>query len=67
MPETIGFIGLGVMGKPMAGHLIKAGYPLVVHNRSRGPAPFALAPQLTSMRPADEDNAPYLAAFVASS
>src|SRR5258706_3808447 len=24
------------MGKPMAGHLLKAGYPLVVHNRSRG-------------------------------
>jgi 2-hydroxy-3-oxopropionate reductase len=33
--ETIGFIGLGVMGKPMAGHLIKAGFPVVVHNRSR--------------------------------
>ena len=36
MAETIGFIGLGVMGKPMAGHLVKAGYRLVVHNRSRG-------------------------------
>ncbi len=33
--EKIGFIGLGIMGKPMARHLIKAGYPLVVHNRSR--------------------------------
>jgi 2-hydroxy-3-oxopropionate reductase len=33
--ETVGFIGLGVMGKPMAGHLIKAGYPVVAHNRSR--------------------------------
>ena len=32
---TIGFIGLGIMGKPMALHLLKAGYPLVVHNRSR--------------------------------
>ena len=32
---TIGFIGLGIMGKPMARNLIKAGYPLVVHNRSR--------------------------------
>ena len=32
---TIGFIGLGVMGKPMARNLIKAGYSLVVHNRSR--------------------------------
>jgi len=33
--ERIGFIGLGIMGKPMARNLIKAGYPLVVHNRSR--------------------------------
>ena len=32
---TIGFIGLGIMGKPMARNLIKAGYSLVVHNRSR--------------------------------
>ena len=35
--ERIGFVGLGVMGKPMARNLLKAGYPLVVHNRSRGP------------------------------
>jgi len=35
MTQTIGFIGLGIMGRPMAGNLIKAGYPLVVHNRSR--------------------------------
>ena len=34
---TIGFIGLGIMGKPMARNLLKAGYPLVVHSRSRGP------------------------------
>lgn len=33
---TIGFVGLGIMGKPMARNLIKAGYPLVIHNRSRG-------------------------------
>jgi 2-hydroxy-3-oxopropionate reductase len=33
--ETIGFVGLGVMGKPMAKNLIKAGHTLVVHNRSR--------------------------------
>lgn len=32
---TIGFIGLGIMGKPMARHLLKAGYPLAIHNRSR--------------------------------
>jgi 2-hydroxy-3-oxopropionate reductase len=34
--ERVGFIGLGTMGKPMARNLIKAGYPLTVHNRSRG-------------------------------
>jgi len=32
---TLGFIGLGLMGKPMAGHLLKAGFPLIVHNRSQ--------------------------------
>jgi len=36
MAETVGFIGLGIMGKPMAKNLRKAGYPLVVHNRSQG-------------------------------
>jgi len=34
--ENIGFIGLGVMGKPMAKHLLAAGHRLLVHNRSRG-------------------------------
>jgi 2-hydroxy-3-oxopropionate reductase len=33
--ETIGFIGLGVMGKPMAKNLIKKGHQLVVHSRTR--------------------------------
>jgi 2-hydroxy-3-oxopropionate reductase len=33
--ESIGFIGLGVMGKPMAKHLLTAGNRVVVHNRSR--------------------------------
>jgi 2-hydroxy-3-oxopropionate reductase len=32
---TLGFIGLGLMGKPMAGHLVKAGFEVYVHNRSR--------------------------------
>ena len=31
----VGVIGLGIMGKPMARNLIRAGYPLIVHNRSR--------------------------------
>ena len=33
--SRLGFIGLGLMGKPMAGHLLKAGFPLTVHNRSQ--------------------------------
>ncbi|MEH7334307.1 NAD(P)-dependent oxidoreductase [Neobacillus drentensis] len=36
-PENtvIGFIGTGVMGKSMAGHLLKAGYPLLVFSRTK--------------------------------
>jgi 2-hydroxy-3-oxopropionate reductase len=34
LAETVGFIGLGIMGKPMAKNLMEAGYELVVHNRS---------------------------------
>jgi 2-hydroxy-3-oxopropionate reductase len=34
MHKRVGFIGLGIMGRPMAGHLLKAGYPLTVWNRS---------------------------------
>ena len=37
MAQVIGFIGLGIMGRPMARNLLKAGHSLVVHNRSRGP------------------------------
>lgn len=33
---VIGFVGLGVMGRPMALNLLDAGHRLVVHNRSRG-------------------------------
>ena len=37
MAQVIGFIGLGIMGRPMARNLLRAGYALVVHSRSRGP------------------------------
>lgn len=37
MAQVVGFIGLGIMGRPMARNLIKAGHTLVVHSRSRGP------------------------------
>ncbi|MBI1956108.1 MAG: NAD(P)-dependent oxidoreductase [Acidobacteria bacterium] len=36
--ERLGFIGLGIMGFPMAENLIKAGYPLTVYNRTRSRA-----------------------------
>lgn len=32
---TIGYIGLGLMGKPIASNILKAGYPLIIHNRSQ--------------------------------
>jgi 2-hydroxy-3-oxopropionate reductase len=37
MPEPVGFIGLGLMGRPMAKHLLARHHPLVVHSRSAGP------------------------------
>ena len=44
MPEDrIGFIGLGIMGKPMAMNLLAAGYALTVHSRSPGPVDEVVA------------------------
>jgi 3-hydroxyisobutyrate dehydrogenase len=37
MSDRIGFIGLGIMGRPMARNLLGAGYPVAVWNRSRPP------------------------------
>jgi len=37
MAQTVGMIGLGIMGRPMAKNLVKAGYSVVVHSRSQGP------------------------------
>jgi 2-hydroxy-3-oxopropionate reductase len=34
MADAVGFIGLGIMGRPMAKNLMEAGYELVLHNRS---------------------------------
>jgi 3-hydroxyisobutyrate dehydrogenase len=39
----VGFIGLGNMGRSMAGHILNAGYPLNVYNRSRDKADELLA------------------------
>ena len=50
----VGFIGLGLMGKPMALNLVKAGYELVVHSRSRGPVDaLAAAGAVVGNGPAD--------------
>ena len=38
---NVGFIGLGTMGAPMAGHLLTAGYPLAVFKRGSLPAAIA--------------------------
>ena len=41
MGERIGFIGLGIMGRPMAIHLLKAGYRVTVWNRTKSKAAAA--------------------------
>lgn len=38
LKPTIAFVGLGIMGAPMAGHLLAAGYPLRVFTRTRSKA-----------------------------
>ncbi len=38
MGDRIGFVGLGIMGRPMAGHLVKAGYETTVWNRTQSKA-----------------------------
>ena len=61
MTKRIGFIGLGLMGKPMARNLMKSGFDLIVHNRSR-----AAVDQLVSegADPADSPKAAAAAADV---
>src|SRR3974390_426816 len=38
--SKVGFIGLGIMGTPMAGHLIKAGHEVHLHTHRTIPAPL---------------------------
>ena len=33
----VGFVGLGIMGRPMAKNLLKAGFEVDAYNRSEGP------------------------------
>ncbi|HKF35317.1 MAG TPA: 2-hydroxy-3-oxopropionate reductase [Ktedonobacteraceae bacterium] len=54
MPDTIGFIGLGIMGKPMAHNLLNAGFPLVVLNRHQAVTDeFVAAGSTSGARPRD--------------
>lgn len=54
MPDTIGFIGLGIMGRPMAQNLLKAGFSLVVQNRHQAVTDeFVAAGASASYRPRD--------------
>jgi 2-hydroxy-3-oxopropionate reductase len=54
MTDKIGFIGLGIMGRPMALNLIEAGYDLVVHaRRAESMAPLAEAGAETCPTPAE--------------
>ncbi len=43
MKEKIGFVGLGLMGAPMAARLVKSGYQLFVYNRTRKKAELLLS------------------------
>lgn len=54
MHETIGFIGLGALGQPIAHNVLKAGYPLKIYNRtaSKTEAFKALGAEIVS-RPAE--------------
>jgi 3-hydroxyisobutyrate dehydrogenase-like beta-hydroxyacid dehydrogenase len=54
MPETIGFIGLGNMGEPIAANLIQAGYALRVYNRTASRAAKLIEKGAASVKtPAD--------------
>lgn len=54
MQETIGFIGLGIMGQGMARNILNAGYPLVVWNRTVGKMePLIAAGATAADSPAD--------------
>ena len=52
-PLRIGFIGLGIMGAPMAGHLRAAGHELFVNTRSKVPAALADAGAVACATPAE--------------
>ena len=54
MKKRIGYIGLGLMGKPIARNIMRAGFPLTVHNRSQAPVEELVA---DGAQPADSPRA----------
>lgn len=54
MKERIAFIGMGIMGQPMAGHLLKSGAELTIYNRTRSKCePLAALGATVADTPAD--------------
>jgi 2-hydroxy-3-oxopropionate reductase len=54
VPDRIGFIGLGIMGRPMARNLLAAGFDLTVHSRSTAPVDeLVSAGAVRAARPAE--------------
>jgi 2-hydroxy-3-oxopropionate reductase len=53
MAKTLGFIGLGVMGRPMAGHLVAAGHDVFLFSRSGVPADLTAAGGKACASPAE--------------
>ena len=69
MPQKIGFIGLGIMGQPMALNLLKAGFELSVYNRTRDKAaPLEKAGARVAATPAEAArDADYVISIVSDS
>lgn len=54
MNKRVGFIGLGIMGKPMARNLLKAGFPLTVYSRQRSAVEELMADGAAGVRSSRE-------------
>lgn len=69
MAESVGFIGLGIMGEPMALNLVKAGYKVTVYNRTAEKAePLKEAGAKVAPTPAEAArNADYVVSIVSDS
>ena len=49
----LGFVGLGIMGAPMAGHLVAAGHTVYVNTRSKVPEAIAKSAAIQCASPAE--------------